>query len=81
MKYLEGLEMQPFPVIRDRRTGAASSLKIGVYCYCRSPDDPTQMVQCNMCKDWFHLNCLDTPVEVGNWYCKNFQEYNSYVED
>ena len=62
IKCLEGLEMQPFPVIRDRRIGAASSLKIDVYCYCRSPNDGTQVVQCNMCKDWFHLNCLDTPV-------------------
>ena len=41
---METSEMKPFPVIRDR-TGAASNLKINVYCYCRCPDDGTQMVQ------------------------------------
>ena len=45
IKCLETSEMKPFPVIRDRRTGAASNLKINVYCYCRCPDDGTQMVQ------------------------------------
>ena len=71
IKCLEGLEIQPFPVIRGRRIGAVTSLKIDVYCYCRCPDDGTRMVQCDMCKDWFHLSCIDTPVEVENWYCKN----------
>ena len=67
IKCLETSEMKPFPVIRDRRTGATSKLKINVYCYCRCPDGGTQMVQCEtkMCKDWFHVNCTDTPIEAG----------------
>ena len=67
IKCLEGSEMQPFPVMRERRIGAASSFIIDVYCYCRCPEDGTQMVQCDSktCKDWFHVNCIDTPVKTG----------------
>ena len=63
-EHLETSEMKPFPVIRDRKTGAASNLKINVYCYCKCPDDGTQMVQCKtkMDKDWLHVNCIDTPI-------------------
>ena len=43
------LEMQPFAVIRDRGIGAASSLKIDVYCYYISLDDATQMVYRTIC--------------------------------
>ena len=59
--------MQSFPVIRDRRIGDTSSLRTDVYCYCKCPDDGTQMVQCDskMCDDWFHVNCIDTAVEAG----------------
>ena len=41
IKCLKRSKMKPFSVIRDRRTGAASNLKINVYCYCRCPDDGT----------------------------------------
>ena len=64
--------IQPFPVIRTRRAGSSSLINIRVHCYCRYIDDGAPMVQCNICKEWFHFNCITTQVQkMKKWYCKN----------
>ncbi|CAN7983467.1 unnamed protein product [Ixodes pacificus] len=33
---------------------------VDVYCVCGQPYDPNQfMIQCDVCKDWFHGSCVD----------------------
>ncbi|XP_062522565.1 lysine-specific demethylase 7A-like isoform X2 [Corticium candelabrum] len=41
-----------------------------VYCICKQPYDPEQfMIECDVCKDWFHGSCV------------NVQEHESYDID
>ena len=79
IKCFEERMIQPFPVIRTRRTGSARLINIGVYCYCRCVNDGAHMVRCDNkeCKKWFHFSCINTEVQKGKkWYCKNCQNCN-----
>lgn len=44
-------------------------------CVCRGQDDGRDLVQCDDCQDWFHLDCLgidnirDLGPETIAWYC------------
>ena len=63
IKCFESGVVQPFPLIRQRRIGAPNIFTVDVYCYnCRNRDDGSKMVQCNKCKDWYHVNCIKTIV-------------------
>ncbi|KAK0429032.1 hypothetical protein QR680_011144 [Steinernema hermaphroditum] len=35
-----------------------SPVKEKLYCICRGPDVGTEMVKCDMCRDWFHFKCV-----------------------
>ena len=68
----EDKKMSPFPYIsKERRTNAAKLIEITVYCYCRCPNDGTEMVMCNSCEQWFHMKCANCPVYKNKcWFCK-----------
>ncbi|RUS20403.1 hypothetical protein BC937DRAFT_95291 [Endogone sp. FLAS-F59071] len=34
-----------------------------VYCICRMPDDGNTMVQCDACKEWYHIACVNLSEE------------------
>ena len=79
IKCFEERTIQPFPVIRTRRTGSARLINIGVYCYCRCVDNGAHMVRCDNkeCKEWFCFSCINTKVQKEKkWYCKNCQNCN-----
>ncbi|KAA1469150.1 hypothetical protein DENSPDRAFT_834719 [Dentipellis sp. KUC8613] len=42
---------------KDRK--GKGKAKVEVYCLCKGVDDGTPMVQCGLCKDWFHFRCID----------------------
>ena len=70
---LEAQKMELFPVIRERRIGTATLMRINVFCYCRCPDDGTPMVQCDgkHCGEWFHISCIDSKInKESKWFCK-----------
>ncbi|KAI0809043.1 hypothetical protein BC629DRAFT_1083283 [Irpex lacteus] len=45
-------------------------------CVCRGKDDGRELVQCDDCKEWFHLECIgvtdisDLGREEDPWYCR-----------
>jgi hypothetical protein len=42
-----------------------------VYCYCRLPDNGRRMVCCDLCEEWYHVDCARTH-ELGPencWFC------------
>ena len=36
-----------------------------VFCKCRQLNDGSPMVQCIICYEWYHLNCLSTETEIN----------------
>lgn len=40
-----------------------------VYCHCRMPDDGNEMVQCTVCKLWFHGKCEMGDFNSPHWRC------------
>ena len=57
------------------------------YCICRGPDTGEMMVQCDHCKEWFHLTCVSlSPQEaesLDKYNCPNcqFVDRNSSVQE
>ena len=47
LKCLEAKHMTPFPTMRQRRIPQSKIVRIEVFCYCRSPNDKKEMVQCD----------------------------------
>ena len=63
--------MEPYPgekVTRKKR------VKETVICTCRSIEDGN-MVECEVCKEWFHQGCLIVPESV--W--KNLQHHGCVI--
>ncbi|VDI17251.1 Hypothetical predicted protein [Mytilus galloprovincialis] len=50
------------------------------YCVCRGPDTGETMVQCDQCKEWFHLTCVGLSVEevdtIDIYACPNCKLIN-----
>ncbi|XP_052081122.1 uncharacterized protein LOC127719138 [Mytilus californianus] len=47
------------------------------YCVCRGPDTGETMVQCDNCREWFHLTCIGMSIQEANeidpYICPNCQ--------
>ena len=41
-----------------------------VYCTCRGIDTGKQMVGCDKCSKWFHIECVGD-VSSEQWFCVN----------
>ncbi|KAL3241974.1 hypothetical protein MRX96_047841 [Rhipicephalus microplus] len=51
---------------------------VDVYCVCGQPYDPNLfMIQCDVCKDWFHGNCIDVKehdaCDIIKYHCPQCQ--------
>ena len=53
------------------------TIKDRKYCICRGPDTGEMMIQCDSCKEWYHLTCVSlTPNEaeaLDSYTCPNCQ--------
>ena len=46
----------------EKRPKENQAVRIGrfpVYCTCRKPKSGSLMVECAICHEWFHLQCID----------------------
>ena len=73
---VESKEIQPFPIIRERRRlPGINIVVINVYCHCRCPDTGSKMVKCDgECGQWYHFECLSPIAQAAaskkkKWYC------------
>ena len=70
---LETQRVSAFPVVKHcRPANRVTKLEMClVYCYCRLPDNGEKMVCCDHCEEWYHMNCIDSPVSEDAWFCDN----------
>ncbi|KAH7884027.1 hypothetical protein F5I97DRAFT_1969279 [Phlebopus sp. FC_14] len=51
-----------------------------IMCICNGQDDGRELVQCDACRTWYHLECIgiQSPSELGGeedpWFCANCAE-------
>ncbi|CAG8442770.1 6543_t:CDS:10 [Ambispora leptoticha] len=52
-----------------------------VYCICRKPDDHRVMIQCDSCKEWFHIACVNLSKAeaevIEKYFCPTCDEIRS----
>eukprot|EP01006_Ploeotia_vitrea_P044216 TRINITY_DN66818_c1_g1_i2.p1 TRINITY_DN66818_c1_g1~~TRINITY_DN66818_c1_g1_i2.p1 ORF type:complete len:377 (+),score=196.54 TRINITY_DN66818_c1_g1_i2:276-1406(+) len=48
------------------RHTANSATGLSEYCFCKRPPDKSEMIGCDLCDDWLHLECINmTPAEAN----------------
>ncbi|KAJ9155551.1 Set1 complex component spp1 [Pleurostoma richardsiae] len=50
----------------------------GPYCICRGPDDHRWMIQCEVCEDWFHGECVNIDKAIGESLIQRYVCPNCY---
>ena len=73
---LEDTQFSPFPVHVSevpacQMTSTLKYINIEVNCFCGRPDSHQDMIGCDGCDKWYHLNCteLSDSVPDGDWFC------------
>ena len=79
IKCFEDNKMEPFPLLRERRVPFGSAVKHSevdaIHCICHMPYEKSSadMIQCLMCKTWYHSSCINiTSVKdykTKKWFC------------
>ena len=79
VKCLEKKIMEPFPVLRERRVPFGSAVKHSeeeaIHCLCRMPYEKSSvdMIQCSLCKIWYHSSCINIAsvddYKTKRWFC------------
>ena len=70
---LEVGQQTPFgnKIIQARLPRIVHSKNVDIYCECRGTDDGSLMVQCDTCKKWFHMQCVnDNKNTTTEWFCR-----------
>ena len=62
-KWLKDPEVQEEAISDDKKE----------YCFCRSPWQGRFMIQCNVCDEWYHGNCVDITsseaLNIDEYFC------------
>ena len=72
---LENEHFEPFPR-QDRqqkfpRRSQRVNCDIDLFCFCCMPECYDNMIQCDLCIEWFHMGCAELEEEPeGEWFCK-----------
>ncbi|AGO13035.1 AaceriAFL127Cp [[Ashbya] aceris (nom. inval.)] len=63
---LEGLveqDLRCFDLANDEYLPLEHSQRQSVYCFCRQGDVGSTMVECEICREWYHVSCINR----GRW--------------
>jgi hypothetical protein len=62
---------------RNVAKSAEVKTSVSIYCFCYSHLPGTEMIRCDDCDNWFHLNCVDPSwkatakiTQQETWYCR-----------
>ena len=74
-KCMEKKALSPFPVAIPQKARSERTFKyiyIEVSCECKRPDTYQNMIACDNCDRWLHLECAGlSSVPSGDWFCLN----------
>ena len=74
-KCMEKKALSPFPVAIPQKARSERTFKyifIEVSCGCKRPDTYQNMIACDNCDRWLHLECAGlSSVPSGDWFCLN----------
>ena len=57
------------------------------YCLCNNGENGEEMICCDYCDTWFHINCIGISLEEflkikkKNWFCKYCKKYFEYFNN
>ena len=75
---LQSGKMTPFPHTRRHvPRGNEVQISISIYCTCYLHRPGKEMIQCDGCKNWFHVDCVCEPknrakiVQKPSWFCQD----------
>lgn len=62
-------------------SGPSVEIRFPVFCSCRQPKDEGTMVECSLCKEWYHKECERIPEQVWTdvdyyWLCTKCKNKN-----
>ena len=84
---LEKGELTMFPLgKKTRRVKPITSVDfIELYCTCRMPQLPGEMVECSDCKDWYHVGCVSVSQKALDntatpWFCSLYVSIIDYTD-
>ena len=72
-------EMEPFNrEMLKRKKMVKETQLLEIICTCQSKEDGN-MVECDVCKEWFHQGCITVPENVWNtpstpWMCDSCKD-------
>ena len=74
IKCFQKKEMQPFPLTRaaPRSQSYFPFREIELFCSCQMPETYGDMIECDKCGDWYHMDCVglkSPPPEQEQWNC------------
>ena len=65
-------KFSPFPTKKGQppRRCTKRNIHICVYCICLLPESyDKEMIQCDMCQEWYHFKCVSIQTPPDNWAC------------
>ena len=75
IRCLENEHFEPFPR-QDRLQKTPSknqrvNCDIDLFCSCSMPECYDNMIECDLCLEWYHMGCVELNEEPeGEWFCK-----------
>ena len=80
---LKSGEVTGFPTRSTGRRPKPAKEYLDIYCRCRLLDDGTEMIECSICQEWFHLSCVKIPQRFLTnmdlqWQCSSCKTTNHH---
>ena len=82
VEVLKTKSISSFPILKpgDMRNEYAKFSSVKFFCLCILSDNRDEMISCDKCQQWFHLECLNMTKlpTTDEWFCLTVQISETY---